>query len=101
MWSRLKTGTGWCWRTRCGRFSLGVMDKGNFRAEGGSSNMCGEQGARACYTTIPVWRIDERARTATFTFHQVLPPSDYNSFGGSIQQLANGHVEYDLCGVGL
>ena len=83
-----------------GVFSLGVMDNGNNRplADG---TVCGVAGAAACYTTIPVWRIDESAKTATVTFRQVLPGSEYSFFGGGVQQLANGHVEYDLAGVGL
>jgi arylsulfate sulfotransferase len=65
----------------------------------------------ACeYTTIPVFRIDEKAGTATLTFHQILPHSPasqpgmpitdfYSEFGGNTDQLPNGHVEYDLCGL--
>jgi hypothetical protein len=82
-----------------GVFSLGVMDNGNGRVLS-DGTACGTQGAPACYTTIPVWRIDEGAKTATLLFHQVLPPAEYNFFGGNIEQLTNGHMEYDLCGVG-
>jgi hypothetical protein len=83
-----------------GVFSLGVMDNGNNRVLPDGA-VCGVAGAPGCYTTIPVWRVDEKARTAAFTFRQVLPGSEYSFFGGNMQQLANGHVEYDLCGVGL
>jgi hypothetical protein len=83
-----------------GVFSLGVMDNGNNRPLAGGA-VCGVAGAAGCYTTIPVWRIDETAKTAAFTFHQVLTGNEYSFFGGNVQQLANGHVEYDLCGVGL
>jgi hypothetical protein len=38
--------------------------------------------------------------TATLTFHQIVPDSLYNAWGGNAQQLANGNIEYDLCGVG-
>ena len=62
---------------------------------------CGNSGAPAClYTTIPVWQIDEGAKTATLTFHQILPTSLYSFYGGNTEQLANGNVEYDLCAVG-
>jgi hypothetical protein len=37
--------------------------------------------------------------TATLTFHQELPTSMFGSWGGNTQELANGHVEYDDCGV--
>jgi hypothetical protein len=76
------------------------MDNGNNRPLAGGA-VCGVAGAAGCYTTIPVWRIDENAKTAAFTFRQVLPTSEYSFFGGNVEQLANGHVEYDLCGVGL
>ncbi len=62
---------------------------------------CGTSGAPPClYSTVPVWQLDETAKTATFTFHDVLPVNQYNSFGGNAEQLANGNVEFDLCGVG-
>ncbi|HEX4155213.1 MAG TPA: aryl-sulfate sulfotransferase [Acidobacteriaceae bacterium] len=82
-----------------GIFSLGMMDNGNDRIfpDGG---LCGTGSEPACYSTIPVFQIDEGAKTATLTFHQVLSPSLYNSFGGNTEQLANGDIEYDLCGVG-
>ncbi len=38
--------------------------------------------------------------TATLTFHQILPANLYNFFGGSVDLLPNGNIEYDLCGVG-
>jgi arylsulfate sulfotransferase len=81
-----------------GVFSLGLMDNGDDRIFP-SGVTCGSAGAPPClYTTVPVWQIDENAKTATFTFHQILPPSLYSNFGGNTEQLANGNVEYDLCG---
>jgi hypothetical protein len=83
-----------------GVFSLGLMDNGDDRIFP-SGVTCGATGAPPClYSTIPVFQIDEIAKTATLTFHQILPASLYNFFGGSILQLANGNVEYDLCDVG-
>jgi len=82
-----------------GVFSLGVMDNGDDRIFP-SGVTCGSAGAPPClYSTIPVWQINETAKTATLTFHQVLPPNLYNYFGGNADELANGDVEYDLCGV--
>lgn len=83
-----------------GVFSLGAMDNGNDRIFSNGVT-CGTSGAPPClYTTVPVWKIDESAKTATLTFHQRIPDSLYNNFGGNAEQLANGDVEYDLCGVG-
>jgi hypothetical protein len=80
-----------------GVFSLGVMDNGNDRIFP-SGVICGSAGAPPClYTTVPVWQIDEGAKTATLTFHQVLPANLFNVFGGSVDLLENGDAEYDLC----
>ena len=74
------------------------MDNGNDRTFP-SGVTCGGAGAPPCpYSTIPVFKIDENAKTATLTFHQILPVSQYSSWGGNTEQLANGNVEYDLCG---
>jgi hypothetical protein len=83
-----------------GVFSLGVMDNGDDRVFP-TGVTCGSAGAPPClYSTVPVWQIDESAKTATLTFHQILPPGLYNSYGGNAEGMANGDVEYDLCEVG-
>ena len=45
-----------------------------------------------------MYQIDEAARTAAITFHQILPTSLYSYFGGNTEKLENGNVEYDLAG---
>ena len=76
------------------------MDNGDDRIFA-SGITCGAPGNPPClYTTIPVFQIDENAKTATLTSHQKLPPNLYNFYGGSIDLLANSNIEYDLCGVG-
>jgi hypothetical protein len=83
-----------------GIFSLGVMDNGDDRIFP-SGVTCGSSGAPPCfYTTIPIWEIDEGAKTASVKFQQKLPANLYSNFGGSTNPLPNGDVEYDLCGVG-
>ena len=83
-----------------GIFGLTLMDNGDFRVFPAGVT-CGSSGAPPClYSTVPVFQINESAMTATLTFLQVLPPSLFNSFGGNAEQLANGNVEYDLCGLG-
>ena len=82
-----------------GVFSIGLMDNGDDRIFPGGA-VCGTTGAPACYSTIPVLQVNESNDTATLTFHQVLPTALYNNFGGNTEQLANGDVEYDLCGLG-
>lgn len=82
-----------------GVFDLGMMDNGYGRilADG---RECGKKGAGKCYTTVPIFRIDEAAKTATLVFHKVFPPQQYSYWGGSVERLANGDVEIDLCSQG-
>jgi len=83
-----------------GVFSLGLMDNGDDRIFP-TGVTCGSTGAPPClYSTIPVFQVDETAKTATLTFHQILPANLYSYFGGNAEQLANGNVEYDLCALG-
>jgi arylsulfate sulfotransferase len=84
-----------------GVFSLGAMDNGNDRVFS-QRVACGSSGAPPClYSTIPIWQIEEGAKTAALIFHQILPPNLYSNFGGNVEQLSNSNVEYDLCSVGL
>jgi arylsulfate sulfotransferase len=99
-WEFAQHGPGFFSPNTTGVFSLGLMDNGDDRIFPAGVT-CGSAGAPPClYTTIPVWQIDETAKTATFTFHQILPTSLYSFFGGNTEQLANGNVEYDLCSQG-
>jgi arylsulfate sulfotransferase len=82
-----------------GVFSLGIMDNGDDRSFA-DPNVCISPGNPGClYSSIPVYQIDEHAMTATLTFHQIAPALQYSFFGGSVDLLANGNVEYDLCGL--
>jgi hypothetical protein len=104
-WQYAQHGPSFFTANTAGVFSLGLMDNGNDRISstplpGATNPNCSTTGAPACYSTIPVWQIDETAKTATFTFHQILPGNLYNTFGGNSEQLANSDVEYDLCGTG-
>jgi hypothetical protein len=80
-----------------GNFSLGLMDNGDDR-QLPAGQVCNTPGAPPCYySTIPVYQIDESAKTAKLTFHPIV---GYSFFGGSTEQLANGNAHYDLCGLG-
>jgi hypothetical protein len=82
-----------------GVFDLGMMDNGYGRilADG---KMCGTKDAGACYTTVPIYRIDEAAKTATLVFHKIFPPKQYSYWGGAVQRLPNEDVQIDLCSQG-
>ncbi len=76
-----------------GKFSLVLFDNGADRGvtvtTGGT---CGVSGQPACYSTVPIFDIDETAMTATFTFHPMA--ATYSFFGGNAAVLKNGNVEY-------
>jgi arylsulfate sulfotransferase len=81
-----------------GSFQLAIMDNGDDRLFP-SGVTCAGSGAFACYTTIPIMQVDENAKTASFLFHQILPPSLYSNFAGSTRVLSNTNVEYNLAGL--
>jgi arylsulfate sulfotransferase len=86
--------------TTAGVFNLGMMDNGDDRIFPANVT-CGTSGNPPClYSTVPIFQIDETARTANLIFHQVVPAAQYNAWGGNAEPLDNGDVEYDLCGVG-
>ncbi len=82
-----------------GIFGLTAMDNGDDRMypSGPPFIAAGTDGTPAGYSTIPVFQINETAKTATLTFDQKLPPSLYNGFGGNSEVLGNRDVSYDLC----
>jgi len=82
-----------------GTFSLAVFDNGNDREFPAGVN-CGTSGAPPCgpYSTVPILQIDETAKTAALTFHDLLTPG-FSVFGGNAEVLANGNVEFDMCAV--
>jgi arylsulfate sulfotransferase len=88
-------------KSNAGIFNLVLMDNGDDRIFSPGVT-CGTGSAPPClYSTVPIFQINESKMTAAFTFHQILPPSMYNSFGGNAEVLPNGNVHYDLCGIGL
>jgi len=76
-----------------GAFSLVLFDNGDDRGvtvtTGGT---CGVSGQPACFSTVPIFNLDETAKTATFAFHPTAPT--YSTFGGNAEVLKNGNVEY-------
>jgi arylsulfate sulfotransferase len=99
-WSYAQHGISFTTQNTTGVFGLAVMDNGDDRSYPGiAPATCGVNGVPACFSTIPIYQIDETAMTATLLFHQILPASLYTDFGGQAQTMANGDVEYDLCGL--
>jgi arylsulfate sulfotransferase len=82
-----------------GSFVLSIMDNGNDRVFPPDVT-CGVGNGPDCfYSTIQLLQVDEAAKTASFQFHQVLPSYLYSAWGGNVEVLANGDVEYNLSGI--
>ena len=85
--------------TTSGKYSMALFDNGDDRGvtvvTGGT---CGVTGQPACYSTAPIFNLDETAMTATFAFNPTTP--NYSFFGGNNAVLANGDVEYDEAAAG-
>jgi arylsulfate sulfotransferase len=77
-----------------GKFSLVLFDNGDDRgvAVPVTGGTCGVTGQPACFSAVPIFSLDETAKTATLVFNPTTP--DYSFFGGGAQVLKNGHVEY-------
>ena len=100
-WAYAQHGINFTTPNTTGIFGLGVMDNGDDRLyPGGPVGVtCDTDGSPACYSTIPIFQINESAKTATLVFHQILPGSLYSFFGGDTMMLDNGNIEYDLAGL--
>ena len=82
-----------------GKFSLTLFDNGDDRGVALSPDKtCGPGQPVACFSTVPIFNIDETAKTATFVVHPTT--EDYSFFGGNAEVLQNGNIEYDECNNG-
>jgi arylsulfate sulfotransferase len=79
-----------------GVFDIGLMDNGDDR-QFPQGVVCGNGATPCLYSTVPVFRVDEAAKTATLIFHYMAPAAEYSGFGGNVNLLANGDLESDLC----
>ena len=76
------------------QMTLAVFDDGNERVLDEDGNVCGTEGNEACYSRATVFQIDEDKKIASLDWEFL--PDLYTFWGGSINQLANGNVEFDM-----
>ncbi len=76
-----------------GVFRLGLFDNGNGRVMNSSGAKCGDSGQPACYSTVPIFEIDEGNRTAKVVWRDKL--EFFSSAVGNMQVLDNGNVWFD------
>lgn len=76
-----------------GTFLLGLFDNGNDRIMDAAGDLCGAAGQPACYSRVPIFQIDEGAKTADIVWQD--ESIGYSDFGGYVQPLANSDVEFN------
>jgi len=73
---------------------IGVWDNGDNRVLNTSGGTCGDPAlATPCYSRATIFQIEDSARVADLTWAHA--PGLYSIWGGSLNQLPNGNVEFD------
>jgi arylsulfate sulfotransferase len=76
--------------------TLAIWDNGDFRPLDPDGDLCSPfigTGIQ-CYSRATIFQVDEGAKVANLLWDN--PPGDFSNWGGSINQLSNGNVEYDI-----
>jgi arylsulfate sulfotransferase len=76
------------------QMTLAVFDDGDYRVLDDQGDVCDTPGQESCYSRASVFQIDESTKTASLDWEFL--PGLYTFWGGSINQLANGNVEFDM-----
>jgi arylsulfate sulfotransferase len=83
-----------------GDFKLALFDNGNDRTfpspTGQVTCKPGAPPSAQCYSTVPIFEVNEANRTATLVTHYMPGPVDFSYFGGTTQLLANGDIHVDF-----
>jgi arylsulfate sulfotransferase len=72
---------------------MAIFDNGNLRMLDDNGSKC-ESSGPACYSRATIFQIDESTRIATVAWQDT--PGPYSFWGGSINQLPNSNVEFDM-----
>jgi arylsulfate sulfotransferase len=73
--------------------AMAIFDNGNLRVLDDKGTECGSPG-HACYSRATIFQIDESTKVATVVWEDA--PGPYSFWGGSINQLPNNDVEFDI-----
>lgn len=74
--------------------TLAVWDNGDNRVLNTNGTICGTPSTAGCYSRATVFQLDESAMVANLLWDDL--PGYYGTWGGNINQLPNGNVEFDL-----
>jgi arylsulfate sulfotransferase len=78
-----------------GIFQLMMFNNGNNRLVDTANDICGTTGQIACYSSVPVYELNESAKTAAVVTEHKIPPH-YSICCGDALILGNGNLEYDV-----
>jgi hypothetical protein len=78
-----------------GVISLMVFNDGNNRLMDSNNDVCGTPGVGACYSSVPIYQLDESAKTATVLWEANLSPY-FSLCCGDALILPNGDMEVDI-----
>jgi arylsulfate sulfotransferase len=75
-----------------GDFQMAVFDNGDYRVLDDGGDVCSPSGQPACYSTAAIFDVNENDRTASRTWSDQTP---YSNWGGSTQELQNSNVFFN------
>jgi hypothetical protein len=78
-----------------GIFSLMFFNNGNNRLVDSNNDVCGSSGVVACYSSVPLFQVNEYTKTASLLSEINLNPA-YSVCCGDALVLPNGNIEYDI-----
>lgn len=78
-----------------GIFSLMFFNNGNSRLMDANNDVCGTSGVGACYSSVPIFQLNEYDNTASVLWEDNLSPA-YSICCGDALVLPNGNVEFDV-----
>jgi|SRR5579872_383170 arylsulfate sulfotransferase len=73
--------------------TLAVWDNGDYRPLDTNGTICNVPGPPNCYSRATIFQADESAMVANLLWADA--PGYFSVWGGSVNQLANGNVEFD------
>jgi arylsulfate sulfotransferase len=75
------------------KLTLAIVDNGDLRIDSTGAT-CGLLPPAPCYSRATIFQVDEAARSATVLWQYL--PGFYSFWGGSIDLVDNGNVEFDM-----
>ena len=78
-----------------GIFSLMLFNNGNNRLMDSNNDVCGTTGVGTCYSSVPIYQLNEYTKTASVLWENNLSPA-YSICCGDALILPNGNAEFDV-----